>query len=397
MFRPSQAVFYLKYTNVQGNADESFRYGNANSYPVAGNWGPIVAITADVEIWPGDDVNAILASHPEGTSFLLHAGVYRRLTLMPRSNQSIYGEPGAILDGESVATDGVGRARANDVTIHGLQIRNYTGTCVNWGDGGWGIRWTVEKVEASYCRVGIQIKQGGIYRGNYVHHNRQYGLRGGGESILVEGNEIAFNRTDPSSDPYDSGGTKFVNTDGMVFRGNHVHDNKGNGVWFDGWNKGALIEYNVVTGNHNVGIYHELGYSPVIRYNTANNNGQHPHEGGDDGAEIYGNTVSNNLHGIAGQMDERGNDWRSGAERKLADLHVYDNTISMNQGATGVFDYHAAQPSFAPGANIRFEGNSYVLTPSSGRFFAWIDADANAPGHQRLDVEGWQRYFPSDG
>ena len=44
MFRPSQATFYLKYTNTQGNADTQFPYGDGSMLPVAGVWGDIPAI-----------------------------------------------------------------------------------------------------------------------------------------------------------------------------------------------------------------------------------------------------------------------------------------------------------------------------------------------------------------
>ncbi len=361
-----------------------------------------------VDIWPDDDVNAMLASHPEGTAFLMHAGLYSNLTLMPRSSQSITGEPGTILDGGGVTEDGVGRAVANDVTIRGLKITNYTGACVNWGADGWGQRWTIEDVDAGYCEVGMVVKKGGTYRNNYIHHNSVYGMIGSGEwGLLIEGNEIAYNRTDATADIGDSGGTKFHNTVDMVLRDNHVHDNYGHGLWLDGSNTAALIEDNLVVSNDLIGIFHELGYSPVIRDNAVEDNGSASSGSGGDGAgilafavrdaEIYGNTVSGNRHGIAGKNDERGIDVKTGLEWKLEDLYVHDNDITMDQGVTGIWDYHADLPVLAGEANIRFEFNSYTLIPPTGLFFRWVDANPGTSTWDYFDLAGWQQYFPLDG
>ena len=250
----------------------------------------------------------MLAANPVGTSFLLHAGVYfSQPTLMPRPAGDHRGARHHPRRGR-VTADGVGRAVANDITIRGLTIRNYTNACVNWGADGWGRRWTIEDVDAGYCKLGVKVKKGGIYRDNYIHHNLQYGMEGTGEfDLVVEGNEIAFNRTDTSWDPGDSGGTKFHSTVGMVVRDNYVHDNNGIGIWLDGPNTGAVIEGNLVVDNDQAGIVHELGYSPVIRNNTVEGNVLRFRRLGGEGAgilafsvrdaEIHGNVVTGNRNG----------------------------------------------------------------------------------------------------
>ncbi len=364
--------------------------------------------TDAVDIWPGDDVNAILAANPEGTTFLMHAGVYSRLTLMPRSGQVVIGEAGTVLDGGNATADGVGRAVANDITIRGLTIRNYTDACVDWGADGWGQRWLIEDVDAGYCRLGVKVKKGGTYRDNYIHHNAQYGMEGTGEwDLVVEGNEIAYNRTNTNYDLGDSGATKFHSTVGMVFRDNHVHDNNGLGIWLDGPNTGAIIEGNLVVGNDQAGIVHELGYSPIIRNNTVEGNGFDSDGLGGEGAgilafsvrdaEIYGNTVIGNRNGIAGRSDDRGFDDDTGLEWMLVDLYVHDNEVTMDLGATGIWDYYPGEPALDPGANIRFEGNTYTLTPQGGRFLRWVDAISGNGDWDLHTLSGWQAYFPLDG
>lgn len=39
IFRPGNSTFYFRYTNTQGNADESFLFGFSNWLPVSGNFG----------------------------------------------------------------------------------------------------------------------------------------------------------------------------------------------------------------------------------------------------------------------------------------------------------------------------------------------------------------------
>ncbi len=388
---PATTAFRLPTTTVTGRP------------PVAAS-----SAAATVDIWPGDDVNAVLAGNPVGTSFLLHAGVYSQLTLMPRSGQVITGEPGTILDGGGVTADGVGRAVANDITIRGLTIRNYTNACVNWGADGWGRRWTIEDVDAGYCKLGVKVKKGGIYRDNYIHHNLQYGMEGTGEfDLVIEGNEIAFNRTDTSWDPGDSGATKFHSTVGMVVRDNYVHDNNGIGIWLDGSNTDAVIEGNLVVDNDQAGIVAELGYSPVIRNNTVEGNGFASDGLGGEGAgilafsvrdaDIYGNVVTGNRNGIAGRSDDRGVDSDTGEEWLLEDLYVHDNLITMDEGATGIWDYLPGEPALKPAAGIRFEGNIYTLTPSSGRFLRWTDAIAGNGAWDLFTLTGWRAHFPLDG
>jgi hypothetical protein len=57
-----------------------------------------------VPIAPGQDLQAIITGKPEGTAFLLKAGVHRLQNLTPKSRQSFIGENGAILSGARLLT-----------------------------------------------------------------------------------------------------------------------------------------------------------------------------------------------------------------------------------------------------------------------------------------------------
>lgn len=52
-----------------------------------------------VHLAPTDDVAAIVSASPEGTTFVLGAGIYHNLTITPKSHQTFIGLDGAVLDG----------------------------------------------------------------------------------------------------------------------------------------------------------------------------------------------------------------------------------------------------------------------------------------------------------
>jgi hypothetical protein len=58
---------------------------------------------------------------------------------------------------------------------------------------------------------------------------------------------------------------KIVLSDGVIFRGNHVHDNVGPGLWCDINCRDVVYEDNLVERNHDSGIFHEISYNAVIR------------------------------------------------------------------------------------------------------------------------------------
>jgi parallel beta-helix repeat protein len=64
----------------------------ASCAPSALHGGPIV-------LEPGQDLQAIVASSPEGTQFLLAPGIYRQQTIHPKPRQEFIGQDGAILSG----------------------------------------------------------------------------------------------------------------------------------------------------------------------------------------------------------------------------------------------------------------------------------------------------------
>src|SRR6267154_5503351 len=88
--------------------------------------------------------------------------------------------------------------------------------------------WIVENCEVRLnSGGGIVIGTGARVRGSNVHHNGQIGIGGQGKDILIENNRIWENNIHGFDFKWEAGGVKVVASDGVVFRGNQVHDNIG--------------------------------------------------------------------------------------------------------------------------------------------------------------------------
>jgi len=55
-----------------------------------------------VEVYPGDDLQAIVYEHPPGTEFVLKKGVHWQQQVRPRDGDTFTGEPGAVMSGAQV-------------------------------------------------------------------------------------------------------------------------------------------------------------------------------------------------------------------------------------------------------------------------------------------------------
>ena len=245
--------------------------------------GPAAGTTL-IPISPGQSIQAKVNSYPAGSRFLIKAGTYYRQRVVPKPGNWFVGEPGAILDGKDAtpyAFDQGAGPYPNSVHIKGLVIQHYASPnqagAILAGDikSGSTTGWVVENCEIRYNEHG-GIKLGNKMQvlNNFIHHNKQIGLSGSGDSVLVEGNEISFNNY-LKIYPFGNvlGGAEFIKTRWLVVRNNNVHDNQGNGIWTDIGNIYALVENNLATANSGAGIMHEIGYDIVIRNNTATKNG----------------------------------------------------------------------------------------------------------------------------
>jgi len=298
---------------------------------------------------------------------------------------------------EATVTPRAFQGPAANVTITGLTIEKYATPFSRGTIEPTGPSWIIEDNELRYGH-GIGIETGNLTtaRRNRVHHYIQLGMGGTGNGALIEDNEVSFNNN-PQIIAYGwaAGGTKWRNTQDLVVRGNYIHHNMGPGLWTDIDNIRTLIEYNQVDDNSRLGIYREISYDAIIRYNSASRNGfgmpkNQPLRGGgiavrsSPNVEIYGNTLTDNKAGI----DINQNVYKSGlyGPLELANLYVHDNVITMPTGLSGI-TVGNGEASFFTSKNNRFENNTYHLG-SQGRPFWWLRAETGR--QDSLTIEEWQ-------
>jgi parallel beta-helix repeat protein len=299
---------------------------------------------------------------------------------------------------------------ASDVTIRGLTIEKYANPgqhgAINGKDGTGGAvsqRWLIEdNVIQLNHGGGISIGNEMTVRRNRIVMNGQIGLCGEFNrvmrNVVVEDNEIASNNEAGYQAGWEAGGTKFITTDGLVLRRNHVHHNHGPGLWVDGENINVLYDDNVVEDNGGVGIFHEISYAAVIRNNTVRRNGK----GWDTwlwgaqiavaaspNVEIHNNTVEVDAaggDGIALIQQNRGS-WGRYGPFLVTNTRVHHNTITF----FGTVGQHGGGADFSLqtlfGITNRFDYNTYRLANPSGAHFVWATGTTNwngfrAQGHE---------------
>jgi Right handed beta helix region len=62
-------------------------------------------------------------------------------------------------------------------------------------------------------------------------------------------------------------------SEGVVLRGNCVHDNRGAGLWCDIECSDVVYENNIAERNRGAGIFHDISFSAVIRNSIVRHNG----------------------------------------------------------------------------------------------------------------------------
>jgi parallel beta-helix repeat protein len=304
---------------------------------------------------------------------------------------------GAIIDGQNGSFIGINGEGAPDgrrgTTILGGTFRHFGNAQaplappVVMNDN-----WLVKATEfADNFDKGLAI-QGDNARVSRVnaHHNGRYGLVvaepcdgcPGPENVLIEDSNIAFNNTRmlPTND--DAGGTKFTgSTNGMIVRGNTVHDNYGAGLWWDGFHTNARIYNNEVYDNYNWGIFWELSYGGAkIHHNTLTGNGEGGQnawlnnvqllvscsDGSTGGIEIYANTIDGTAYPLALIN-------HSAHPTRTRNVYVHDNTMTLRSTSSrvGAMAFDGLTEIFSASANNRFEDNTYRVPDRRGAYWGW--------------------------
>lgn len=367
--------------------------------------GPIPMSCSGVNLSPGQSIQSAVSGHGTGTTFCLAAGTYINQSVVPKDGDAFIGAVGAILDGGGT-TQFAFSGTADNVTIKNLTVRYYdTPGQYATIEGGWDTStgWDVENNDVSYSLhgVGIAVVNNSVFRNNYTHHNAQFGFINKGIGAVLTGNEVAFNNTlngcdgvggnvclgTPNASNYDpnwaAGGMKFLQSDGLQFKNNYVHDNNGPGIWFDAYNDHCVVDGNRVENNAYAGIFYEISYNGTISNNIVTNNGGSGSiaragilVSASSYVEVFGNTLSGNSNGIVGLQANRGvapsgrDQGPLGGQLLVYNLWVHDNTVTIQKGITGLVDQVGDGGIF--NRNNRYDRNTYYL---SGRTATFLDQD----------------------
>lgn len=299
---------------------------------------------------------------------------------------------------------------AADVSISHLTVEKYASAAQRGAiHAREGAGWTVENCEVRLnSGAGVSVGTGSRVRNCNIHHNGQIGIEGNGKDIRIEDNRIWSNNIHGFDATWEAGGVKIAKSIGVVFRGNHVHDNNGPGLWCDIDCHNVVYEENLVENNRDVGIFHEISFKAVIRKNVLRHNGSAARGwfwGADivlaasQDVQVFDNTliVAPGLCGI--MLIDQGRRSDDGRNYKTRDNTVRGNDIKFEGAACsgGASDTKPGDASFAiiADGNNQFDGNTYrVPRASEPARFVWDRVVTDWDGFRRQGLERSGRLEP---
>ena len=271
-----------------------------------------------VLVRPGDDIQALVASHPSGTSFVITPGLYRLQSIRPKDADSFTGESGAILSGAKVLQDfkQSGRYWVTEVSVK--RQASYRGECDQDHPACMfpedlfiddvPLQRVAHLSDVTAGKWYLDYGSGRVFLGeNPLNHS--------GEISLVA---HAFH-----------GAAKNVTIQGLTIE--KYADVAGDGA-IEGKSEGTavsqrwVIENNVITLNHGMGI--RLGNEMQVQNNKVEHNGQMGLGGSGSGILVAGNEISYNNY--AGYRYG----WEAGGTKFTftKDLVVRGNFVHNNGG-----------------------------------------------------------------
>jgi len=260
----------------------------------SGSWnkGPSSAPSGAIVVPAGDNTGFNFSQ--AGKTFWFAPGEHTLGTgqyskIIPDSNSTFLGAPGAVLDGKNnnqYAFSGT----ASNVRIAYLEIRNFGRGNDNNNEGvinhDSGTGWTMEYLNAhNNDGAAVFIGTDNVVRNNCLKDNGQYGFsmykdQINGDSaiknIVVSNNEISGNNQDDWEAQIVgcgcTGAGKFWDVQGATVTYNYVHDNLSTGLWADTNDIDFLFDSNWIEHNEGEGIWYEISYNATISRNVIKRN-----------------------------------------------------------------------------------------------------------------------------
>jgi parallel beta-helix repeat protein len=292
------------------------------------------------------------------------------------------------------------QSAAAHVTISNLVVEKYASAPQTGAiQGRAGANWTVEDSEIRLnSGAGVGVGEDAIVRRSNIHHNGQLGIGGVGRNIKIENNWIWANNTRGFDFTWEAGGAKLAVSIGATFRGNHVYDNIGPGLWCDIDCRDAIFENNVVEGNYDAGIFYEISSNAIIRDNVVKHNGIGRRGwfwGADilvaasQNVDVLDNAITVSPTGCGIILIDQSRQKENGEKYKTRNDKVRDNKLIFEGSACagGVSDAKRGDENFdiiTQGANL-FDANDYQASKTSRAppRFVW--------GHTTFDWDGARR------
>lgn len=286
---------------------------------------------------------------------------------------------------------------AGGVVIRNLTVEMYRNPAQAGAiNGAFAQGWQVENCDIRLnSGAGITVGNDGRVRDSDIHDNGQLGAGGTGTHILYQGDAVWHNNTRMFDRAWEAGGIKLGRATDAAFRGNHVYDNRGPGLWCDVECKDAVFEDNVVERNGDAGIFFEISSGATIRRNVLRENGQLRLSwfwGADiqiaasQDATVCDNRITTRPGGGAIMLIDQNRRRDDGSYNETRDNIVCRNDVEfLGAGAVGgVSDAIPGAHNFAiiENGNNQFFADHYRYQPGHPPIFPW--------GHQRLDFARFQ-------
>jgi hypothetical protein len=283
---------------------------------------------------------------------------------------------------EATATPFAFESAASEVWISNVTVEKFASAAQKGAiHAREGARWRIEDcVVRLNSGAGISVGTGSRVHNCDVHHNGQIGIEGNGTDIRIEQSRIWLNNIYGFDPAWEAGGVKIAESDGVVFRRNHVHHNDGPGLWCDIDCRNVLYEENLVEDNTDIGIFHEISFKALIRGNVVRHNGGANRSwfwGADitiaasQDVEVTDNRLVVASGGCGIMLIDQGRRGEDGTIYKTRNNSVHGNDMRFEAGlcAGGTADTEPGSENFSiiTDGNNWFDRNTYRVHDSGTR------------------------------